>query len=152
MSQTNSFAPFEARMRGAGMGDAPIRAFRHACEILVSGQTGLLPETAIEPVTELPRYEDISARSDAALLGRAVVVKLNGGLGTGMGLEKAKSLLEVKDGLTFLDFIARQTLWLGGRHDAAPRFLVMNSFSTSRDTLEYLAKYPELGDPARLEL
>ena len=34
--------------------------------------------------------------------------KLNGGLGTSMGLEKAKSLLEVKDGKTFLDLIAEQ--------------------------------------------
>ena len=36
------------------------------------------------------------------------MVKLNGGLGTGMGLEKAKSLLDLKDGMTFLDFIAKQ--------------------------------------------
>ena len=33
-----------------------------------------------------------------------VVLKLNGGLGTGMGLEKAKSLLPVKQGLTFLEW------------------------------------------------
>ena len=38
------------------------------------------------------------------------MLKLNGGLGTGMGLEKAKSLLPIKDGVTFLDFIARQVL------------------------------------------
>jgi hypothetical protein len=43
------------------------------------------------------------------------VLKLNGGLGTSMGLEKAKSLLEVKDGKTFLDLIAEQvsTNWFG---------------------------------------
>ena len=42
------------------------------------------------------------------LLKKTAVLKLNGGLGTSMGLEKAKSLLVVKDGLTFLDLIARQ--------------------------------------------
>jgi UDP-N-acetylglucosamine pyrophosphorylase len=42
------------------------------------------------------------------LLSATAVLKLNGGLGTSMGLEKAKSLLEVKDGKTFLDLIAEQ--------------------------------------------
>jgi hypothetical protein len=43
-----------------------------------------------------------------SLLSATAVLKLNGGLGTSMGLEKAKSLLEVKDGKTFLDLIAEQ--------------------------------------------
>jgi UDP-N-acetylglucosamine pyrophosphorylase len=42
------------------------------------------------------------------LLSGTAVIKLNGGLGTSMGLEKAKSLLVVKDGKTFLDLIAEQ--------------------------------------------
>ena len=50
----------------------------------------------------------ISAGSPQALLAKTAVLKLNGGLGTSMGLEKAKSLLEVKDGKTFLDLIAEQ--------------------------------------------
>ena len=41
-----------------------------------------------------------------------MVVKLNGGLGTSMGLDKAKSLLTVKDGMTFLDLTARQIIEL----------------------------------------
>jgi UDP-N-acetylglucosamine pyrophosphorylase len=80
------------------------------------------------------------------------VLKLNGGLGTSMGLEKAKSLLALKDGLTFLDFIARQILYLREQHKSPLRFLLMNSFSTSRDTLAFLQKYPALGEPAQLEL
>ncbi|HTA29655.1 MAG TPA: UTP--glucose-1-phosphate uridylyltransferase [Candidatus Cybelea sp.] len=151
MAGTNSFTEFETKMRAAGMGDAPIRAFRHSFETLASGKSGLLPETAIQPVTSLPRFEDIPKNTGGALLAQAVVVKLNGGLGTGMGLEKAKSLLPVKDGLAFLDFIARQILWLREKHQSPLRFLVMNSFSTSRDTLEYFKKYPALGDTAQLE-
>ena len=57
--------------------------------------------------------------TDAPRSTRAVVLKLNGGLGTSMGMTKAKSLLEVKDGLTFLDVIARQVLHLRERHGAA---------------------------------
>jgi len=43
-----------------------------------------------------------------ALLAKTAVLKLNGGLGTSMGLEKAKSLLPVKGGKSFLDLIAEQ--------------------------------------------
>ncbi len=46
------------------------------------------------------------------------MLRLNGGLGTSMGLTGAKSLLEAKDGLSFLDIIARQVLALREAHDA----------------------------------
>jgi UDP-N-acetylglucosamine pyrophosphorylase len=80
------------------------------------------------------------------------MLKLNGGLGTGMGLEKAKSLLPVRDGETFLDLIVRQVLAARKETGANVRFLLMNSFSTSADTCAHLARYPELGDPHDLEL
>ena len=44
------------------------------------------------------------------------MLKLNGGLGTSMGLEKAKSLLVVKDGKTFLDLIAEQIKYTRQKH------------------------------------
>src|SRR3989440_11766576 len=69
-----------------------------------------------------------------------------------MGLERAKSLLPVKDGLTFLDLIAKQVLHLRTTYRVPLRFLLMNSFSTSRDTLDALQKYPEVGKPKSLEL
>ena len=72
------------------------------------------------------------------------MLKLNGGLGTSMGMTKAKSLLEVKDGHTFLDVIVRQVLHLRERHGAAIPLLLMNSFATRDDTLAALERYPEL--------
>ena len=72
------------------------------------------------------------------------MLKLNGGLGTSMGMTKAKSLLEVKDGLTFLDVIVRQVLHLRERHGARIPLLLMNSFATRDDTLAALERYPEL--------
>jgi UDP-N-acetylglucosamine pyrophosphorylase len=154
MNPTNAFAEFETRMRRSQVNDAAIRAFQHSYESLAAGQTGLLPESEIQPVTSLPRYEDIpqSAGDISPALAQVIVIKLNGGLGTSMGLEKAKSLLPLKDGLTFLDFIARQILYLRKKYNSPLRFLLMNSFSTSHDTLDFLKKYPELGDPAALEL
>ena len=72
------------------------------------------------------------------------MLKLNGGLGTSMGMTKAKSLLEVKDGHTFLDVIARQVLHLRERHGARIPLLLMNSFATRDDTLAALERYPDL--------
>ena len=82
------------------------------------------------------------------LLDRTVVLKLNGGLGTSMGMTRAKSLLEVRDGLSFLDIIARQVLALRGAHavDAAPRLplILMDSFRTRTDSLAALAAHGPL--------
>ena len=61
-----------------------------------------------------------------------------------MGMTRAKSLLEVKDGHTFLDVIVRQVLHLREQHDAAIPLLLMNSFATRDDTLAALESYPEL--------
>jgi hypothetical protein len=61
--------------------------------------------------------------STQSLLSATAVLKLNGGLGTSMGLEKAKSLLEVKDGKTFLDLIAEQVREIGASSCAATAVL-----------------------------
>ena len=54
------------------------------------------------------------------------------------------SLLEVKDGDTFLDLAAKQILDMRSKHGAV-KFMLMNSFSTSDDTMEFLGKkYPSL--------
>jgi UTP--glucose-1-phosphate uridylyltransferase len=73
-----------------------------------------------------------------AALGKTAVIKLNGGLGTSMGLEQAKALLPVKQGLSFLDIIARQV-----QQDGVP-LLLMNSFNTEAESIEALAGYDDL--------
>merc|ERR1719453_1922029 len=103
----------------------------------------MIPETSIEPVDSLPDYTSLTAASPE-LLKECVMVKLNGGLGTGMGLEKAKSLLDLKDGNTFLDFIAQQVGQMRETSGEQLAFMLMNSFATSADTLEYLSKYKTL--------
>jgi len=152
--QSELFAEFDAKMRSAGVKDAARRAFRHSFERLQAGDTGLIPEQAIQTVGDLPSLDQIGgqAHGEPGLLSQVVMIKLNGGLGTSMGLERAKSLLPVKNGLTFLDFIARQVLHLRQQHKVPLRFVLMNSYSTSADTLEAMRKYPELGDAAELEL
>ena len=141
------------KMEAAGLGAAAIRAFLYQYEKLELNEAGLIPESSISPLGTLSSIEDETVSGDPSnVAAQTVVLKLNGGLGTGMGLEKAKSLLKVRDELTFLDIIARQFLHL--RSAVAPklRLLLMNSFSTSSDTAAALASYPELGDPKQLEL
>jgi UDP-N-acetylglucosamine pyrophosphorylase len=156
MRETDPFEPFAAKMRAAGLSESALRAFAANYRALCRNETGLMPEAGLEAVEALPQaaaLRDPGAERFGALMRETVVIKLNGGLGTGMGLEKAKSLLTVRDGLTFLDLIVRQLLLLRARAGSVdvPRLLFMNSFSTSGDTLEFLGKYPELGAPAGLE-
>lgn len=141
------------KMRGAGLSSAACASFEHAWRQTVSGDAGLIPETTIEAADGIPAMADVAAGAAAPeLFDKLCVIKLNGGLGTSMGLDKAKSLIPVKDGLTFLDFIARQILWTRQHHGTkGPRFLLMDSFSTSADTLDYLAKYLDLGGGAPLD-
>jgi UTP--glucose-1-phosphate uridylyltransferase len=101
----------------AGLSAAATRAFLFQYEKLIRKETGLIPEASISPVENLAAIEPVPAEA-AELLSKTVVLKLNGGLGTGMGLEKAKSLLKVRQNLTFLDIIARQFLLL--RDSSAP--------------------------------
>ena len=124
------------KMRDAGVAEPAIDTFAHYYRELEAGATGMLPESEIEPVGDLPRADDLPDPPDGgrAGLGKAALIKLNGGLGTSMGMTRPKSLLEAKDGLTFLDVIVRQAEHLG-----VP-LLLMNSFATSDETMRYLAE------------
>ena len=85
------------KMRAAGVGDAAIDTFAHYYEQLREGASGMLPESDIEPVEDLPTLDELP-EGDPAIVDTAVVLKLNGGLGTSMGMTKAKSLIEAKEG------------------------------------------------------
>lgn len=147
------FQEFREKMEQAGLSKSAILSFKSNYESLCRGETGMIPESTIEPIKDLPGFEVVRERApEPELLSKTVVLKLNGGLGTGMGLERAKSLLEIKQGKNFLDFIAEQILFLRKKHGSGLKFLVMNSFSTSRDTLDHLSRFKELGEPKDLEL
>ena len=132
-------------MRAAGVHDAAIDTFAHYYEQLAAGATGMLAESDIEPVQDVPDAESLPDADATEALDATVIVKLNGGLGTSMGMTRAKALLEVKDGLSFLDIIARQALELRRRTGARLPLVLMNSFYTRDDSLAALGRYPELG-------
>ncbi len=135
-----------AKLSADGAGDATIAGFRRNLGRLAAGDQGLLAEADIVPLETLPDAGALPPAPPAtgALLDRTVVLKLNGGLGTSMGMTQAKSLLEVKAGQRFLDLIARQLLALRAAYAAAaPRLplVLMDSFRTRADSLAALAEH-----------
>ena len=134
------------KMRGDGVAEVAIATFADLYRRLVEGDRGLIGEDAIEPVVELPDADALDAvpPTSAEVLDQAVVIRLNGGLGTSMGLDAPKSLLEVRDGLTFLDVVARQVLALRARSGARVPLVLMNSFATRGPSLRRLERYPDL--------
>lgn len=136
----------QGKMRAAGVSEVAIEVFSHYYRELESGAGGLILESSIEPLTDVATVDGIEvSEADAHdAFAKTVFIKLNGGLGTSMGLDRAKNLLPVRDGLTFLDIIVKQTLSARERYHVALPLLFMNSFRTRDDTLEVLAKYPDL--------
>ena len=140
-------------MEADGVAESAIAAFEASFNLLVSGESGMIPESTITPVPELVHADSIDLKPDTSLLDKTVVLKLNGGLGTGMGLDKAKSLLKVKGDDTFLDLTAKQVLKMRESFGSHVKFMLMNSFSTSDDTLAFFnEKYPDLAAEEGLEM
>jgi UTP--glucose-1-phosphate uridylyltransferase len=142
------FLPFEVKMDEEGIPPLVIGLFRRYYENLLRGQRGLLSKQDIAPLaeTDIADMETLDGftRQGARAIKEAVVIKLNGGLGTSMGLSRAKSLIEVKDGLCFLDIIARQIMSYRESTGVKIPLVLMNSFKTDEDSKQYLARYSTL--------
>lgn len=142
---TAEFNLFQNKMKNDGIGDDVIAAFEYLYGKLAAGELGKLGKNIVSPPDpqKITRYNDLPV-ADNAPWEKLAVIKLNGGLGTSMGLNKAKSLLKVKDGFSFLEVIARQIMQLRNSHKAHLPLLLMDSFNTSQDSLRHLQKFPEL--------
>ncbi len=120
--------------------------FAHYYRVLESGQTGMIPEESLVPYVDPIDATSLSfseeERRDA--VSKVAVIRLNGGLGTSMGLSSAKTLIPVRDGLNFLDLIVDQVLFDRERFDAQIPLIFMDSYNTDEQTLDYLSRYPEL--------
>ncbi len=136
----------QQKMRDGGVHPRAIDVFSHLYGELASGATGLVPEADVEPLVQVPHVNEHEA-SEAQVrqaMSQTVVLKLNGGLGTSMGMDKAKSLLQVRPGKSFLDIIVGQVRYARKAWDAKLPLLLMNSFRTRDDSLAALADYPDL--------
>lgn len=138
---------FVKAMKAEALSEMLIRSFSHYYEALEAGALGKIPESEISaPKADvIVSYEELPTGSNAKLLKSIAVIKLNGGLGTSMGLSRAKSLLPVKGSMNFLDIITRHVLALRSSSGYDIQLMFMNSYATHEDTMRYLAKYPDLG-------
>jgi UTP--glucose-1-phosphate uridylyltransferase len=128
--QDDALAAALAKLEDDGAGPEVRAAFERRFAQLQDPGAGSLRGDDLEPLTDadVPRLEDLDAAGTEAILERVVVIKLNGGLGTSMGLHGPKALIDVKPGRTFLDVIDRQT------RDAGLPLVLMSSFSTQEAT------------------
>ncbi len=143
------------KMEVHGVMETAIRSFERAHSLMQDGASGLIAESTLEAASNIPDYESLPIQKifDSELVEQTVTIKLNGGLGTSMGLEQVKSLLEVRPGVTFLDLMVGQVSALREDTGKKVRFLLMNSEATSEDTKKYLAgAVAEIGDASEFEL
>jgi UTP--glucose-1-phosphate uridylyltransferase len=134
----------EAKMRDAGAHEEAIRAFESAYRRLESGQEVTLPSADLEPAADVPALEDLPDADVAEALERVALIKLNGGLATTMGLQEPKSLVEAREGRSFLEIIVGQTLALRRRYGVRLPLVLMNSDATRAATERALAAFPEI--------
>ncbi|HUS21169.1 MAG TPA: UTP--glucose-1-phosphate uridylyltransferase [Aeromicrobium sp.] len=134
------------KMRAAGVPQRAIDVFAYYYGELVEGATGMIPEDSVDGLANVARADEevrryVGTESARAAAAQTVVVKLNGGLGTTMGLDRAKSLVPVRDGLSFLDVTATQVKHVRTTLDVALPIVFMNSFATHDDTMAAVAKH-----------
>lgn len=132
-------------MENAGIHPVVVDTFAYYYAQILAGETGLISNRDIVPVSaddaQTASHVGEYAEAGKQALKHAVMIKLNGGLGTSMGLTGAKSLLEVKNSTTFLEIMLQQA----ARHGV--KLALMNSFSTHQDTLSALDRMKPSSPP-----
>lgn len=134
-----------ARLAADGAASSVIAAFADRFDRWARGETGYLREAELTPLLNPPELSELPLDEAAvAALAQTAVVRLNGGLGTSMGLSGPKCLIPVRDGLSFLDIVVRQILALRAQHGVQLPLLFMNSYHTSAATLAAAGRYQQL--------
>ena len=142
---TDHMPAFTSKMESEGLPPLVIDTFAHYYGEVLEGATGLVSDRDIQSVDpdEIGFYDDLIGFGikGVDVFDQTVRIILNGGLGTSMGLTAAKSLIEVKSGMSFLDIIIRQA------ENSTVTLAFMNSFSTDDDTLAALSKLNPSNSP-----
>ena len=149
MSRYPELKVFARQMEAAGQHRSVAEAFARLYERYRDGDPGKLPWSGVSPAgpQDLIPYETLDDRDRSRgeeLLDQLVVISLNGGLGTTMKLARAKSLIEVREGMSFLELTARQVLGLRAATGHDVPWLLMDSYHTREDTLRALSAFPAL--------
>lgn len=129
---------FIEKMQNEGLQPLVIDTFDYYYNQVVTGETGLVFDREIQPLeaNEIEDFDNLK-KYDAAgqrASDHSVRIVLNGGLGTTMGLTGPKSLIEAKNGKSFLEIILKQAEIRG------VQLALMDSFNTHDATRAALSK------------
>lgn len=149
VAMDETFELSASKMRDAGMSDTAIAQFSHLYEVWRNNEKGsFIREHDVEQIKTVPSFHEIYETIDhdkaVKAFAKTAFIKLNGGLGTSMGLSCAKSLLPVRRHkarqMRFIDIIIGQVLTARQRLGVDLPLILMNSFRTSKDTLQVLKR------------
>ncbi|HNF16445.1 MAG TPA: UTP--glucose-1-phosphate uridylyltransferase, partial [Leptospiraceae bacterium] len=126
------------KIRKEGLSETLIADFLSKVDKVRRGETGKVDWSTIGDLDE--KTDEISLEtlqknfpSKSENLKKLAVIKLNGGLGTSMGLSKAKSLIPIKNGMSFLDIIAKQIQYFRTKYGIEVPLILMDSYNTQTD-------------------
>ncbi|GBN57704.1 UTP--glucose-1-phosphate uridylyltransferase, partial [Araneus ventricosus] len=122
------------------------KGFQRLFSQFLQGTSSTVQWEKVEPLPEgaVIGYKSLTSpetKKIKEMLSKLVVVKLNGGLGTTMGCTGPKSIIPVRNELTFLDLTVQQIEHLNKTYDTDVPLVLMNSFNTDEDTHKVLPKY-----------
>lgn len=127
------------KMKNEGLNQEIIDDFLAKVELVRNGYTGKVDWSTIGDLD--PNQDEITLETiqknyspNVETLRKLVVIKLNGGLGTSMGLSKAKSLLPIKNGMSFLEIICKQIIYYRNKFQIEIPLLLMDSYNTQEDS------------------
>lgn len=147
--ELSPLAQARQRMEAARLPSVVINNFERLLTQVVEGKTGIIPEESIESagtIDSLAKIKDNAeyARQGEAALNQLSVVRLNGGLGTSMGMSQAKSLLPVRGNQTFNEIMINQLRSLRTDFGVTIPLIHMTSFSTDADIRSAMEAAPDL--------
>jgi UTP--glucose-1-phosphate uridylyltransferase len=136
---------FIDKMQNKGLQQLVIDTFSYYYHKIGAGESGLVHNRDIRSVEphEIEDFSNLTQYAEAGerALGQSVRIVLNGGLGTTMGLVGPKSLIEAKNGKSFLEIILKQA------EKGEILLALMNSFNTHEDTLNALSTLRPFQNP-----
>ena len=148
MKQDSKIESLLQIMKEEGLGELARENFKFQYEKLFQDKSSFITSKSIEPADSIPNIDELENHENKNELKdyfkKTAIIKLNGGLGTSMGLNAAKSLIKVKKGLNFLEIISSQVVHLRKKYSADIPFILMNSFRTEGDSLKVIEKCEEL--------
>lgn len=98
------------------------------------------------PNGKLIDYEKLNkcGENNHTFLNKLAVLKLNGGLGTTMGMVGPKSSLKVKGDKNFIDLIIEQLEYMNSKYGCNVPLVLMNSFNTENKTKKLTKNYDNI--------